>query len=372
MEHPGKPEEREGLSHRYGLRQSVGRTLWLSHQSWQVGIAWDGGCWRVFYSSQSTESPRSLTFDAVFQEFSALIHASGHLDQAQIQLCFGEGAPLLEEATSSQKDLRTLHPVSGVQEEDPLWIQGLDEDLDALFLFDCWAGNHHQVPVRWVALRPLERTLSPVVMQLLEEFSISMIDRPQATRGAVVSALAHPRVLSLQRLQLPERGGASASKVSHRLAEFYFHWIENHFRKLIRVHRTGDTLTLCLLTPWIPLIRLKAMPILAGIGGPGALELEAEQEPGEGLPDRCSYQVVGGWLAAREQKGVLEFLVVNPRWAFARLRDFRPALPGWIYRFTQAPFHAWVMRAFGLALRSSGAQIALGEFEVQKKLNNGD
>lgn len=367
MEHLG---ERENWRHRYGLRRHLGRTLWLSTQGRRVGMAWEGGGWRVLYfadsAGDSTGALLPLTPEEVFRDFTNLLRVSGPLGEAQIQLCFGDGAPHLGENLSSPaQDSSARGGIPSVSREIPLWVQGLESDLDALFVFDSKTWIPLETQASWEALLPAGRALTPAVHQLLDEFSIKAMPNQGAIHVVVPRVLTSLRVLSIQRLPLPEGGGFSASNASQKLADFYFYWIEVYFLKVIRAYRSADTVTLCLATPWIPLIRLKVLSLPPEGRG-------SSKNPGEWLQVRSTFRVVGGWLAASEQTGVLEFQVINRSWAFAILRDFRPALPGWIYRLTQALFHAWVMDAFGQALQSPRAQRLLRKFEVQKKLNYGD
>ena len=62
--------------------------------------------------------------------------------------------------------------------------------------------------------------------------------------------------------------------------------------------------------------------------------------------------VVGGVLSGKQDRGRLEFRVVLDRkYVMAALHEFRPALPWFIYRYTQAIVHVIVMRAFSEHLK---------------------
>mgnify|MGYP006279513751 CR=1 FL=1 len=64
-------------------------------------------------------------------------------------------------------------------------------------------------------------------------------------------------------------------------------------------------------------------------------------------PDRQLYWVTGGILAAKQDRGRLEFReVLGRRHVIAALHEFEPALPWLIYLWTQAVVHLWVMRRF--------------------------
>ncbi len=64
--------------------------------------------------------------------------------------------------------------------------------------------------------------------------------------------------------------------------------------------------------------------------------------------DRDLFFITGGLLCKRRDHGWLEFRQVNDKkWTITAIHEFVPTLPWWIYRFTQAPVHAWVMTKFG-------------------------
>ena len=72
--------------------------------------------------------------------------------------------------------------------------------------------------------------------------------------------------------------------------------------------------------------------------------------------ERLLFEIEGGSLAHQSPRGNprLEFRSTSGgRYVLAALQDFEPRLPWWLYTFTQAPIHAWIMRAFGRSLRQS-------------------
>lgn len=69
---------------------------------------------------------------------------------------------------------------------------------------------------------------------------------------------------------------------------------------------------------------------------------------------RRLYYIKGGLLLSRNahESGRLEFRrLPNGRDVMAAIFNFRPSLHWWIYKFTQAQVHLWVMRNFGRHLR---------------------
>jgi hypothetical protein len=80
------------------------------------------------------------------------------------------------------------------------------------------------------------------------------------------------------------------------------------------------------------------------------LVLEKSEE--RSSPDRQLLYVVGGLLSGIMDRGRLEFReVLDRRYVMAALHEFRPALPWYIYRWTQAIVHLLVMKAFGEHLK---------------------
>jgi uncharacterized protein YbjT (DUF2867 family) len=64
-------------------------------------------------------------------------------------------------------------------------------------------------------------------------------------------------------------------------------------------------------------------------------------------PDRQLFYVSGGLLSLSKQRGRFELREVKgTRTLITAIHDFGPRLPWFVYRYTQAPFHGWVMSAF--------------------------
>ncbi len=130
-------------------------------------------------------------------------------------------------------------------------------------------------------------------------------------------------VRSIQRLVLPP--GRSAEWVALE----YFKWLPFFFSSLVSVLIEGNRCTFYLFHPSVKILILQK-----------SIERSS--------PDRQLLYVVGGLLAGRMERGRLEFReVLNHRYVMAALHEFRPALPWYIYRWTQALVHIVVMKAFG-------------------------
>jgi uncharacterized protein YbjT (DUF2867 family) len=67
--------------------------------------------------------------------------------------------------------------------------------------------------------------------------------------------------------------------------------------------------------------------------------------------DRQLFYVTGGLLARKAQRARLEFRVTpDGQHLLTAIHEFSPRLPWWLYRFSQAGVHRWVMRRFGAHL----------------------
>jgi uncharacterized protein YbjT (DUF2867 family) len=134
-------------------------------------------------------------------------------------------------------------------------------------------------------------------------------------------------VRSIQRMVLPP--GRDAEWVANE----YFNWLPTFFSTLIKVALDGDQCTFYLFDPSLKL-----------------LILEKSRE--RSSPDRQLLYIVGGLLSAKQKRGRLEFReVLDRKYVMAAIHEFRPSLPWFIYRWSQALIHLAVMRAFGEHLK---------------------
>jgi uncharacterized protein YbjT (DUF2867 family) len=130
-------------------------------------------------------------------------------------------------------------------------------------------------------------------------------------------------VRSVQRMELPQERDAAWA------AAEYTKWLPHAFLGLLKVD--VDASKTCR-------FRLAVMktPLLV-------LTHVADQS----TPDRQLFYVSGGLLSLAKQRGRFELREVRgTRTLITAIHDFGPRLHWYIYRYTQAPFHAWVMRAF--------------------------
>lgn len=130
-------------------------------------------------------------------------------------------------------------------------------------------------------------------------------------------------VRSIQRLVLPP--GRNAEWVANE----YFKWLPFFFSTLVAVKITGNRCVFYLFDPSIQILIL-------------------EKSIDRSTQDRQLLYVVGGLLSGVMDRGRLEFReVLDRKYVMAALHEFRPALPWYIYRWSQAIVHLLVMKAFG-------------------------
>ncbi|GIP45590.1 hypothetical protein J45TS6_40490 [Paenibacillus sp. J45TS6] len=137
-------------------------------------------------------------------------------------------------------------------------------------------------------------------------------------------------VRSVQRLCLPE--GKNAQWVLH----YYIEWLSRITKPFIRITRSEDQIVRIFL-------RAAKVPIL-----------ELTYDKTKSSPSHASYRISGGILVNKREihKGRLEFLQLpNSRECIVAIHDYVPSLPWFIYKYSQATLHLWVMKAFDLHLK---------------------
>lgn len=163
------------------------------------------------------------------------------------------------------------------------------------------------------------------------------LERALSARPATTSSKPRPapsHVRSVQRMYLPD--GRDAEWAAHE----YVTWLPRALSWLIRAEVDDDRgdaagaprlVNTCrfylLAVPW-PLLVLTYVPERS-------------------TPDRQLFFVTAGLLVAKACRGRFELRqALDGRTLLTAIHDFAPSLPWWIYRATQARFHAWVMASF--------------------------
>ncbi|WP_233879929.1 NAD(P)H-binding protein [Virgibacillus halodenitrificans] len=132
-------------------------------------------------------------------------------------------------------------------------------------------------------------------------------------------------VRSVQRVCLPE--GCSANWVGR----YYVKWLE------------------VFLNPWIKTSTDENLNCKIGFLGNKTSMLELSYSAERSTEDRALYYITGGFLTDRKEneRGRMEFRKIpGANEAIIAVHDFTPALPWFIYHYTQANMHLFVMYAF--------------------------
>ncbi len=134
-------------------------------------------------------------------------------------------------------------------------------------------------------------------------------------------------VRSIQRLSNPDRLDEA------EICDEYLNWLPRYMQSLITAKKDKDQVQFSILGICRPLL---------------ILEKVDNHEP----LDRVKFHIVGGLLSKTKDTGWLEFRsIANGKYTIASINEFVPSLPWYIYKFTQAPAHVKVMKAFGKYLR---------------------
>lgn len=180
----------------------------------------------------------------------------------------------------------------------------------------------HEIPSELVtSFEPIPLALTNAMQaQSPQRVRLTSLPRRNVRQGNLVK--------SVQRLVLPHKLDA------YTVAGLYFKWLSRFFNGLIDVRLHDRTARFH--------IALMSRPLL-----------ELTYSPDRSARDRQLYYITGGLLARKQERARLEFRESPLGDAvFAAIHDFRPALPWWLYRMTQAPFHWFVMWSFGRFLQS--------------------
>lgn len=114
-----------------------------------------------------------------------------------------------------------------------------------------------------------------------------------------------------------------------QVSDMYVSWLPTHLKYFINVKQQGEQVHFFALNLPIPLLKLQLIPEKENI-------------------ERVKFHIVGGVLSATKNTGWLEFRrVAGGEYMLSSVHEFIPALPWYIYKFTQAPLHAHVMKSFG-------------------------
>jgi hypothetical protein len=135
-------------------------------------------------------------------------------------------------------------------------------------------------------------------------------------------------------MKLPE------SWTAERAALDYVRWLPRFLRGLLRIRReTGEDFSFVL----VPL---------------GLTLLTLNHSAARSNADRQLFHVTGGALARANTKARFELRqVLEGRTLLTVVHDYEPTLPWFMYVFTQAQFHKWLMHRFSAHLSREPALV---------------
>lgn len=112
----------------------------------------------------------------------------------------------------------------------------------------------------------------------------------------------------------------------------YVQWLPSKFKYLIKAHESRGVICFYFSALTTPLLILKKV------------------DENENI-DRVKFHIIGGLLTKTTDTGWLEFRqVAGESFTLASIHGFIPSLPWYIYKYTQAPLHEFVMKKFGESL----------------------
>ena len=145
------------------------------------------------------------------------------------------------------------------------------------------------------------------------------IQIPETPIGTIIQKDKNT-VRSVQRIANPSK------KSSKWVAESYPIWLSKMFGKIIDAEEKGKV------------IKFKLLGICL-------LQLEFVENRSD--INRQLFYITGGFLTKRTNRGWLEFRsILNGSYIITAIHEFVPRLPWFIYRFTQAKGHLYVMKKF--------------------------
>lgn len=113
------------------------------------------------------------------------------------------------------------------------------------------------------------------------------------------------------------------------VTNLYFKWLDRFLSPLIHIKQEGEFYT-------VKFFLLKK-PLLI-----------FESSKARSFPDRELFYIRSGLLVAESTRARLEFRnIYQGLYKIVAIHDYRPTLPWYLYKYTQALFHLFVMRSFG-------------------------
>ena len=189
----------------------------------------------------------------------------------------------------------------------------------------------------------LRHSMIPREACVYKSDDVKVLDTAQAIKRSIKESngvnykfssreVARRSVRSVQRFKV--KGKISANQA----AQLYMKWLPRFLFPFVLVEVDGRWVSFSFLFKKFKLLILK---------------LSEERS----TDDRQILYIRGGLLAAKQDRGRLEFReVLNRKYILVAIHDFYPALPWYIYCYTQALTHLFVMKSFGRYLKRKSSQ----------------
>lgn len=176
----------------------------------------------------------------------------------------------------------------------------------------------HELSIPGYSFTPIQQALSTALDHYQEQ---------QAPLAFQKNPIGSYEVRSVQRLLIPE--GVTAAQV----AKAYMDFLPTMRPGFMKVEVSGRWVSFSWSFPYLRLLIL-------------------EYSPERSWSHRQLFYVRGGLLAQKTVRGRLEFReILGGKAVIAAIHEFKPRMPWFLYRWTQALFHVWVMYKFGLYLK---------------------
>ncbi|UXR64075.1 NAD(P)H-binding protein [Bdellovibrio bacteriovorus] len=176
----------------------------------------------------------------------------------------------------------------------------------------------HELAVPGYKFTPLKEAL---------QIALNHYQKHQAPLAFQKNPIGSYEVRSVQRLLIPE--GVTAAQV----ARAYMDFLPTMRPGFMKVEVSGRWVSFSWSFPYLRLLIL-------------------EYSPERSWSHRQLFYVRGGLLAQKTVRGRLEFReILGGKAVIAAIHEFKPRMPWFLYRWTQALFHVWVMYKFGLYLK---------------------
>ncbi|RZF21536.1 NAD-dependent epimerase/dehydratase family protein [Halobacteriovorax vibrionivorans] len=159
----------------------------------------------------------------------------------------------------------------------------------------------------------------PTYKSMLEKISTNKFEKSKRYKKR---RFEHKNVRSIQRLDNPSHLDMQ------RVAQEYMNWLPRYIHSIVYVEQDDEIVKFKLIGLKKSLLALKKISNTSNL-------------------NRVKFHIVGGLLSGSKNTGWLEFrAVAEGRYTIVSVNEFRPYLPWYLYRYTQAVVHLWVMRSF--------------------------